>query len=101
MSRLNFFLLLGVMVSALYLVNVQYQSRRLFSELERANAQGRRLALDQERLQLERQAQATAARVERLAREKLNMRSVTPAITLYLGPQPALQGAQPGPGAKP
>ncbi len=88
MSRVNLLLLLAVLASAIYLVNVQYQSRRLFSELERANAQGRRLALEQERLLLLRRAQATSARIERLAREKLNMRAVTPAITVYVNPGP-------------
>lgn len=88
MSRVNVLLLLAVLASAIYLVNVQYQSRRLFSELERANAQGRRLALEQERLLLLRRAQATSARIERLARERLNMRSVTPAITVYVNPGP-------------
>ena len=34
MTRLNLVLLLAVLASALYLVNVQYDSRRLFTELE-------------------------------------------------------------------
>ena len=95
MSRVNVLLLLAVMASAIYLVNVQYQSRRLFSELERANAQGRRLALEQERLLLLRRAQATSARIERLAREKLNMRAVTPAITVYVNPTQGAAGSEP------
>lgn len=36
MARLNLMLLLAVLVSALYLVHTQYQSRRLFTELDRA-----------------------------------------------------------------
>ena len=43
MIRLNIVLLLAVLASALYLVNIQYDSRRLTTELERANAEGRRL----------------------------------------------------------
>lgn len=88
MTRLNLFLLLSVLASALYLVNVQYQSRQLFSELDRAHAQAHKLALEQERLQLEKRAQATAARVEQLARTRLQMRPVNPAITVYVA-QPA------------
>lgn len=84
MSRLNVLLLLSLMASALYLVNVQYQSRRLFSELDRANAQGRRLTVEYERLEVEKRAQATSARVERLAKGHLDMRAVTPAITIYV-----------------
>jgi cell division protein FtsL len=83
MTRLNL-LLLAVMVSALYLVNVQYQSRSLYTQLERANAEGRRLDTERDRLQVERRAQATPQRVERLARERLQMRPPTPAITHYV-----------------
>jgi cell division protein FtsL len=35
-------------------------------------------------LQVEKRSQATPARVEKLAREKLQMRQVTPAITTYV-----------------
>ena len=84
MIRLNLVLLLAVLASALYLVSVQYESRQLFSELDRARAQARRLETDRERLQLEMRAQATPLRVERLAKEQLQMRSVTPAITHYV-----------------
>jgi cell division protein FtsL len=84
MTRLNLVLLLTVLASALYLVHVQYQSRRLYTELERANAQGRQLDTERDRLQVERRAQATPQRVERLARERLQMRPPTPAITHYV-----------------
>lgn len=83
MTRLNLVLLLAVLASALYLVHVQYASRRLFTDLDRAIAEGHRLELDNERLQVEKRAQATPLRVEKLAREKLQMRSATPAITSY------------------
>ena len=96
MIRLNLVLLLAVLASALYLVNVQYDSRRLFSELDKSRAQGRRLEVDKERLQVEMREQATPMRVERLARERLKMRSVTPAITHYVtygAGSPVTQGA--------
>ncbi len=83
MTRLNVVLLLAVIASALYLVNVQYESRRLFTELDKANSQMHRLELDAERLQLEKREQATPMRVDKLAREKLQMRPATPAITHY------------------
>ena len=85
MIRINLVLLLAVLASALYLVNVQYESRRLFTELDRARAEARRLEADKERLQVERRAQATPARVERLAKMQLQMRTTTPAITHYMG----------------
>jgi cell division protein FtsL len=84
MNRLNLFLLLAVLGSALYLVNVQYESRRLFSDLDKARSQAHRIESDNERLQVERRAQATPLRVEKLAKERLQMRSTTPAITHYV-----------------
>lgn len=84
MTRLNLVLLLAVLASSLYLVNVQYDSRRLFSDLDKAHSQARRLEIDKERLQVEKRAQATPLRVERLAKEQLQMRSTTPAITHYV-----------------
>ncbi len=84
MIRLNLVLLLAVVASALYLVGVQYESRRVFVELERARADARRLETEFERLQVEKRAQATPARVERLAKEQLQMRQVTPGITTYV-----------------
>jgi len=84
MTRLNLFLLLLVVFSALYLVNVQYESRRLYSELDRARALAHKLDVDNERLQLEKRAQATSARIEMLARTRLQMRPVNPAVTIYV-----------------
>ena len=84
MMRLSLVLVLGVVLSALYLVNVQYESRRLYSELDRSQAQAHKLAAENERLQVEKRAQATSARVERLAKTRLQMRAATPAITTYV-----------------
>ena len=84
MIRLNLVLLLAVLASALYLVRVQYDSRRLYAEIERAQADFRKLEIEHERLQVEKRAQATAGRVEKLAREQLHMRSASPAITQYV-----------------
>ena len=84
MTRLNLVLLLAVLSSALYLVHMQYESRRLFVELERAHAAARQLETDNERLQVDKRAQATPLRVEKLAKEQLKMRTTTPAITQYV-----------------
>jgi cell division protein FtsL len=84
MTRLNFALLLAVLLSALYLVRTQYESRRLYVELEKASAQSRKIATESERLQVEKRAQATPLRVEKLARDRLQMRTTTPAITQYV-----------------
>ena len=84
MTRLNVVLLLAVLASAIYLVHTQYESRRLFTELDRAVAEARRLETEHQRLQVEKRAQATSLRVETLAREKLQMRPASPAITQYV-----------------
>jgi cell division protein FtsL len=98
MLRLNLVLLLAVLASALYLVSVQYESRRLFTDLDKARAAAHRLEADNERLQVEKRAQATPLRVERLAKDQLQMRTVTPAITHYVtyrAASPAVAGPAP------
>lgn len=85
MTRISLLLILATLASAMYLVGVQYESRRLFTELERAQREARRLHTEFERLEVEKRSQATPARVERVAREKLQMRQVTPGITVYMG----------------
>ena len=65
-------------------MHTQYQSRRLFTELDRAVAESRRLETEHQRLQVDKRAQATPLRVERLARDRLQMRTATPAITEYV-----------------
>ena len=95
MTRLSIFLLLLVIASALFLVRTQYESRLLYTELDRAVAEARRLETEHQRLQVEKRAQATPLRVETLARNKLHMRTVTPAITQYVtDPLPAQASAE-------
>ncbi|RZI69984.1 MAG: cell division protein FtsL [Variovorax sp.] len=84
MARLNLLLLIAVLGTALFLVHTQYRSRQLFTELERVNSEAHRLEVEYERLQVDKRAQATPLRVEKLAKEQLKMRTTTPAITLYV-----------------
>jgi len=99
MMRLNFVLLLAVLISALYLVSVQYESRRLVTAIDRALLEARRIEGERERLELEKRQQATAQRVEKLARDKLQMRAATPAITDYVSYQTAQAAPASTPGA--
>lgn len=101
MTRLNLVLLLAVLGTALYLVGVQYDSRRLVFEVDRAQAKAYHLAQEKERLEVEKRAQATPLRVEKLAKEQLQMRTTTPAITHYVSyagaaPTPVSAGAANG-----
>ena len=84
MIRLNLVVLVSVMASALYLVSVQYESRRLTTELDRAHTEARRLESEKNMLQVTKRSQATPARVERLARDKLQMRQAQAGITNYV-----------------
>ena len=101
MTRLSIMLLAAVMVSALYVVRVQYDSRRLFTDLDRANAEAHRLEPERARREVEKRAEATSLRVEKLARDKLAMRSITPAITEYVTSSLALPAASAPQGERP
>lgn len=103
MTRLNIVLLMAVVASAMYLVRTQYESRRLFVELERASAEARKIELENERLAVQRRAQATPLRVEKLAKERLAMRTATPAITEYVNykAEAAPKAEQSASGARP
>ncbi len=91
MLRLNILLTLAVIASALYLVRVQYESRRLYAEIEKAQAEARQHESENERLLAERRGQSTPLRVEQITKNQLQMRAPTPGITQYvtLGGAPA------------
>ena len=105
MTRLNVVLLLALVASALALVQTAYESRRLFAEIERAKAELARLESDHARLIAERQAQATNLRVERLARDRLQMAPISPQVTQYVSdvprrPNAPASGAEDTPGGQ-
>jgi cell division protein FtsL len=84
MTRVNVVLLIMLLASSVYLVRVSYDARRLFAELDRAQGDERQLQTEFERLKTDKQSQATPLRVEKTAREKLAMRTASPAITQYV-----------------
>jgi cell division protein FtsL len=100
MSRVNLLLATGLLGSCLLLVNSAYETRRLFSVIERAKSEQRQLDSEYKRLDAERQVQSTHLRVERVARERLQMRTVTPAVTHWVNERPA-DAAPSGQGAAP
>jgi cell division protein FtsL len=83
MTRMNFILLASVLATMLYIVKIQYESRQIFVAIEKATVSVRKLELENASLQVETRAQATPLRIEKLAKEKLQMRSATPAVTQY------------------
>ena len=84
MTRLNVVLLLLLIASSLYLVRISYDVRQLFAALDKAQSEERQLATEFERLKTEKQSQATPSRVEKMAHDKLQMHTATPAITQYV-----------------
>jgi len=83
-ARVNFILAAALVLCALSLVNAQYQARRLFIELERAQAAARQLDIEWAQLQLDQSTLGKHARIEANARRDLHMVAVTPARTQYL-----------------
>ena len=84
MARLNILLAVALFFSCLWLVRSSYESRRLFVELEKAQSESHELQIEFERLEVDKRAQATPLRVEKLAREKLRMFNNTPGVTHYV-----------------
>jgi cell division protein FtsL len=84
MRKLDLLLIVLLLASSLGLVRTAYESRRVFADLDRARGEQRQLDAELKRLDAERQAQATHARVQRVASEQLRMVGITPAITVYV-----------------
>lgn len=84
MVRLNFLLTVLLMTAALALVTSQYRARRLFVEIERAQAVARRLDVDWNQLQMQQTQLAKHSLVDAAARRELRMQPVTPSRTIYL-----------------
>ena len=75
MARFTLILLLLALVSALGTVTSNHHARNLFTELEREQARMRSLEVEWGQLQLEQSTWAGHARVEKIARDKLKMKS--------------------------
>ncbi|MFJ1302677.1 cell division protein FtsL [Pseudomonadota bacterium AL_CKDN230030165-1A_HGKHYDSX7] len=95
MGRASLIVAALLMLSAISLVTSRYQSRQLFIELGRGQAEARDLDTNWRRLQLERAELARNARVDHAAREELKMIPIVPDRTIYMNqPQSASGGAQ-------
>ncbi len=88
MSKLNVLLLVALLLSCLVQVRSAYESRRLFAELDVARRERQQLDSEFKHLDAEAQAQGTHLRVERTARERLQMRTASPAVTAYVQDTP-------------
>ncbi|HOG03262.1 MAG: cell division protein FtsL [Candidatus Accumulibacter sp.] len=75
MVRLNVFLLLAVVICSLGVVTSQHKARKIFQALEVEQERARQLEVEFGQLQLELSTWGTAPRIEKIAREKLKMRT--------------------------
>ena len=91
-NKFEVLLLMALLASSLVLVRTAYESRQIFAALDRARGEQRLLDAEFKRLDAERQAQATNLRVDRVARDKLGMRTATPGVTQYVYDMPASGG---------
>ena len=99
MTRVSLLLLVATVVSALWLVHSHYESRRMFMDMESVRKEAKRIEVDHDRMEVERRAQATPLRVEQIARQQLNMRTASPAITQYVNAKGAATGTASVPAA--
>lgn len=84
MARVNAFLLLLVIVCALGVITSQHRARKLFSDVESAQAATKRLAEEWTQLQLEQSTWATNKRVEAVAAKQLGMSLPDPTTTVIV-----------------
>ncbi len=86
MFLLAAFLFAVVLTSAIGLVYSKHKTRVLFVELERLNKEVVSLDTEWGRLQLEQSAWSDHGRIERIARERLDMRIPEPDQVAFIRP---------------
>jgi cell division protein FtsL len=85
-ARVNLFLLVVAIACALAVITSQHRARKLFSELEGAQATTQKLNEEWTQLQLEQGTWATNKRIEAVASRRLGMRPPDPANTVVITP---------------
>jgi cell division protein FtsL len=88
LTRLNVALLAVLVLCGLSLVTSRHQSRKLFVDLEREQAQTRAYDVEYGQLQIEQSTWATAGRIEKIARAQLGMQLPSPARVQVIGGNP-------------
>ncbi len=79
-------LILTGLASAIGCIYSKHQSRKLFTELQAMTKERDRLEVEWGRLQIEQSTWSTHARVERLAREQMRMRTPVAGEILLVRP---------------
>ena len=80
------FMLILVLISALGVVYVKHQSRKLFVELQALQKNRDELNIEWGKLLLELSTLATPTRVERIARDELGMKPPSPEKIIIVTP---------------
>ena len=86
MARLNVLLLAFAVACALAVITSQHRARRVFSELEGAQAAAQKLNEEWTQLQLEQSTWATNKRIESVAARKLGMHAPDASSTVVIQP---------------
>ena len=86
MLRLNILLLLLVVICSLGVVTSQHKARKVFQSLEAEQDRAKQLDVEFGQLQLELSTWATPPRIEKIARDKLRMRTPEPAKLISATP---------------
>jgi cell division protein FtsL len=75
-----------VLMSMFSIITSQHASRKLFVDIERADALAQRLDTEHRQLQVEQTSLSKPALIDDAARRTLGMERVTPAHTIYITP---------------
>lgn len=94
MGRVCVLVAMVLMFSGLSLVTARYQARQLYDQLDRYKAKAQEHEIDWRRLQLDRAAESSHTKVDRLARDELKMTGIVPDRTVYISQPEARGGAQ-------
>ena len=86
MVRLNILLLFAVVLCALSVVTSQHRARKLFQALESEQERRKQLEVEFGQLQLELSTWATSPRIEKIARDKLRMKTPEAAKIIIISP---------------
>jgi cell division protein FtsL len=88
-SRVNLWLLVALVVCALATVTSSHQARKLFIELDRGQAEQKRIEVEWGQLQLEQSTWAKHALVEGIAAKQLGMHAPDARRLQFVQPGPA------------
>jgi cell division protein FtsL len=87
-TRLNIVLAIALLLSCFWLIRTSDEARTLFGQLERARAQEHELAVELDRLKVDRRTAATPLVVEEMVRARLKMVATNPTVTHYVNDAP-------------